>query len=411
MGPLDVPARDAWNADAAAVPWDGARGRGGGVARRWQVSTGVATAGMAMPPLGLYSVSVLAPFLTEQWELSRAALGLLVSVMFGVAAGMSLVTGQVVDVVGERRGLLALATVMVGAMSIASLAQSYLWLVVAVALAGVGQALANPATNLLVAGDVPAERRGMAVGIKQSGVQFAALGSGLFLPAVAAAAGWRAGFGLATLLAVGLLLVVWWLVPRGHSAAGTRWRWARPPAWVIGLMVYSLLMGGSIATVTSYLPLYAVEQLELAGWVGGAALSLFGLAGIVARMWWGRWTDRSPHVRPVLVWLAAGAAVSVMFLLLAAAVSAGLVWLAALGVGATAAAANAIVMVAVLRKGGTGHAAGIVSVGFFAGFVVGPATFGLIADANGYAAAWCLTATGFAAAAALPVLLRRQVAV
>src|SRR5690606_2448458 len=29
--PLDVPARGAWNAEAAAVPWDGARGRGGGV--------------------------------------------------------------------------------------------------------------------------------------------------------------------------------------------------------------------------------------------------------------------------------------------------------------------------------------------------------------------------------------------
>src|SRR5690606_16197434 len=133
------------------------------------------TAGRAMPPLGLYAVSALAPFLTGEWDLSRGAAGLLVSIMFGVAAGTSLVAGQVVDVVGERRGLLCLAAMMAVAMSVASFAQSYHWLVVAVAMSGAALALANPTTNLLVVAEVPAQRRGMAVGIKQSGVQFAAL--------------------------------------------------------------------------------------------------------------------------------------------------------------------------------------------------------------------------------------------
>src|SRR5690606_2092413 len=148
VGLLGVPARERLGRGGGNGSVARPAGRGGGLARRWRVTTGVATAGMAMPPLGLYAVSALAPFLTVEWDLSRAAVGLLVSIMFGVAAGTSLVAGQVVDVVGERRGLLCLAAMLAVAMSVASFAQSYQWLVVAVAMSGAALALANPTTNL-----------------------------------------------------------------------------------------------------------------------------------------------------------------------------------------------------------------------------------------------------------------------
>ncbi len=355
--------------------------------------TVLATAGMTVASLVLYTISALAPFITDEWGLSRAAVGALASIMFGVASVASLMAGPAVDVVGIRRAFFALSGVMVVAMSLAFTAQSYWWLVAAAAVAGLGLALVNPATNQLIAAGVPAQRHGTAIGFKQSGGQFAALGGGLGLPVVAAAAGWRAGFGLAALLTVALLIAVWWLVPGGGVAKGSGLRWQRPEVWLTGLMGYALLLSVSMAAVGTYVPLYAVEDLGLPSWFGGAALAVFGVAGIAGRVWWGRWADRAPRVRGALVGLALVAAVSVLTLLAAAVVSPALVWLA------------------VVRRGGTGYASAMVSIGIFMGFVVGPAGFGLIADAAGYALAWSVVALGAVTSAGLLVLLRRQVTV
>ncbi len=122
---------------------------------RWQVPTGVATAAMATSMVSLYAVSALAPFLVADLGLSRAEVGGLVTVTFAVAAAVSLVAGRLVDSRGARTGLLLLAGVVGTALLAASFAGSYAWLAGALAIAGVAQALANPATNVLVARQVP----------------------------------------------------------------------------------------------------------------------------------------------------------------------------------------------------------------------------------------------------------------
>ena len=86
--------------------------------------TVLATAGMTVASLVLYTISALAPFITDEWGLSRAAVGALASIMFGVASVASLMAGPAVDVVGIRRAFFALSGVMVVAMSLAFTAQS-----------------------------------------------------------------------------------------------------------------------------------------------------------------------------------------------------------------------------------------------------------------------------------------------
>ena len=366
----------------------------------WPAVT-VATAAMATSMIALYAVGGLGPFLVADLGLSRAGLGSLVTATFGVAALSSLVAGHAVDVVGARRGLLVLCAVVGSALIGAGLAGSYGWLVVAVALAGIGQAIANPATNLLVADRVPVPRRGLAIGLKQSGVQLAAVTGGALLPALAGAVGWRGALLWTAVLPVasaGLLLVV---LPSGGQppVTGSWWRWSRPSRWLGRLMGYSLLLGTGLAAVNTYLSLYAVQQLGLGVRPAGLVLAAFGLAGLVARVWWSRWVDRLPDAAQILPWLSAGAVVAVG-VVWAAQFMPALVWLGALGIGATATGANAVSMVAVVRRGGTpGHASGMVSLGFFSGFVVGPAAFGVIADHLGYSVAWLFVVAAFAGSA------------
>jgi MFS family permease len=68
--------------------------------------------------------------------------------------------------------------------------------------------------------------------------------------------------------------------------------------------------------------------------------------------------------------------------------------------------ANAVSMLAVVRRGGpTGHASALVALGFFGGFVVGPTGAGLIADRAGWTATWLAVAVAFVGAAATGTLL------
>ena len=375
--------------------------------RVWPAAT-VGTAAMAASMAVLYAVSGLGPFLVAELGLSRTQLGGLVAVTFAVAAVTSLFAGHLVDLAGPRRGLLALFTVVSVALVAASLADSYAWLVAALAVGGVGQALANPATNLLIVNQVPQRRRGLAIGLKQSGVQLAAVGGGAVLPLVAGVAGWRVALACTVLLPVAsaVLLLVVFAPDVRRPVAGPWWRWPRPSAWLIPLMGYSLLLGTALAAVNTYLPLYAVQQLGFADRSAGLVLVALGLAGLVARVWWTRWADRRRDVTRVLVWLSVAASIAAA-VASAAHLAPPLVWLAAVGVGATATGANALSMLAVVRRAtAAGHASAMVSLGFFGGFVIGPATFGLVADLAGYSAAWGVVTVAFVGSALVAISLK-----
>ena len=81
------------------------------------------------------------------------------------------------------------------------------------AVAGLANAVNQPAINLFMADQVPIDRQGLAFGIKQSAIPGAILVSGLALPAIALPLGWRATFAIC-----GALVLVVALVARSGGA-------------------------------------------------------------------------------------------------------------------------------------------------------------------------------------------------
>ena len=368
-------------------------------------------AGMVVSTFVGYAFGALGPFIRDDLDLSRTALGSLTTVMYFVGAALSPVLGPQVDRFGGRRSLLALFGVGTAGTLVAAAAPGYGGLVAGAALAGVAVALGNIATNQLIARHVHPARQGILTGIKQSGVQAGAFVAGAALPALAEAWGWRQALAASALLAAAGVAGTVLTVPR-HSG-----RFESPldaadvapgplgPA-VNRLTAYSTLMGLGVGAASAYLPLYAVEELGTGRRAAGLAAGFMGLVGVVARVAWGRWHDRTTTpVTRTLLHLAVGSVIAAAMVGAAEAAGVALLWMGAAALGATAVAWNALGMLSIVRAvdaARAGRASGRVLLGFFAGFLAGPVTFGAVVDAtDAYAPGWAGVTTAFLAATAV----------
>ncbi|MFF4605837.1 MFS transporter [Streptomyces sp. NPDC001339] len=369
---------------------------------------------MAFSMMQLFLIGALGPRLIGELGISRTVLGLTTTAGFGAAALLSPVAGRLVDRVGPRRCLVALLLLTGVSLALIGAAPGAAVLLAAVALGGLPQALANPATNKVILATVPAERRGGVTGLKQSGVQFGAFLAGLPLSLLAEGVGWRGAMwtaaGTAALAAVWAALVL----PPDAAAATAPSR--RPDSSSHGatkrLAVFSLLLGCGIASVNTYLALFGSQRLGLSPTTAAALVAVLGVAGIGGRMGWSRAAGRPGRAASLPALLAAGS-VGAALLLAAAVLAHPLAWVAAIAVGSFAVAANAVSMVLVMQHAApdrAGQDSALVSAGFFAGFAVGPPLFGALVSASGYAPGWLLVAAEFmvAAVVAVPLMSRRR---
>ncbi|MFW3386244.1 UNVERIFIED_CONTAM: MFS transporter [Kocuria sp. CPCC 205274] len=397
----------------------------------------VLTATMAVGPLLTHSLSAMSPLVIADLELTEAQFGLLATTTFFVAAVTAVRTGRWADRLAARTLLVVMFGGAALAMLLTAAAPGYAVLLAAMVLSGLGQVMANPATNRLIRLHVPAGRRAGWLGIKQAGVQASQLVAGLTFPALGLLLGWRT----AVLVAVGavLLLLVhgWWTVPDNHpgtpaarpsrtlSASGTttpfRSRTAGPaarppmPGAVRAYAAAAALTGLGAQAANVYLPLYAHRELGLDVVAAGATVSVSALVGIASRVLWARVMDRPGADGFVLLaGMALGAAASAVLLVLAP-LHPGLawaVWPAAVLHGGAALAVSVVVMSAAMRAvpaDRVGASTGVVTMGLYAGFCAGPLVLGGLLQLTGsFAVGWGVVLVCYLACAALAVLVRSR---
>ncbi|WP_329625522.1 MFS transporter [Streptomyces sp. NBC_01255] len=370
---------------------------------------------MAFSMMQLFLIGALGPRLVDDLGVSATVLGLTTTVGFGTAAVLSPVGGRIVDRVGPRRALVTLLAVSAVALGLIGAAPGPALLLAAVALGGLPQALANPATNKAILAAVPASKRGAVTGAKQSGVQLGAFVAGLPLAAAAGLVGWRGAVALAAGAALLAAVWAWRTLPADappapasmpRPDARTSPAPPAPPAssgrHVPWLAAFSLFLGAGIASVNTYLALFGARHLGLGPTVAGALVAVLGVAGIAGRVGWSR--AATPGRAPWFPGLLAGGAVAAAVLLALAVRVELLVWVAAVAVGVFAVSGNAVSMVLVMQRSAPGRAgqdSALVAAGFFAGFAVGPPLFGLLAERGRYGQGWFLVAAEFAVAAAV----------
>jgi predicted MFS family arabinose efflux permease len=363
-----------------------------------------------------YAFGVLGPDLIDEFGITRFQLGLLTAVLFLVGGPLSLVAGPATDRFGARRVMLIAFAIAAATLLGMALSPVYAIMLLAAGLGGLALATGNPVTNKLVAVNLPPGSRGLVMGGKQAGVQVGAFLAGALLAPLAVQVGWRAALGWVALVPVLSFLAALMIVPRDASpattGAGERGAPRSLPGGVRWLAVYAFLMGSGVAAVNAYLPLYLVERGGASQELAGAVVATIGLVGIFSRLAWGWASERMPTFSLPLLLLGGGAVVAIGLVLAIERVGLWVAWPAAILFGATAVTWNAVGNLAVITESGTGlagRASGLLTFGFYIGFVGSPMIFGLLVDATGsYTLAWTLVALGFAATVAVILGWRRS---
>src|SRR5690606_32255719 len=215
-----------------------------------------------------FLVGGLAVQISAELGFDPAGLGLAVATYFAVGALASVPSGWLAERIGPAATAYAGIAVCVATLTGIAFTGSFGGLLTLLAVAGVGNALGQLASNAVLAAHVPLRRQGLSFGLKQSAIPIATLLSGLAVPAVALTLGWRWAFGIAATLAAAATLLVPW---RGHVLRrGTRERAQAASGGLAVVGAAALLAAASANSLGTFLVDSAV--------VGGLAPTAAGLA-------------------------------------------------------------------------------------------------------------------------------------
>ncbi len=373
---------------------------------RWAVLA-VVTLAHALGAFSILSVAPLSPFLLDSFHLSRTQAGLFLPAIYLGGVLMSLPAGWLTDRLGVRLTLVigqGITGVMFG---LAGLGLGFPALLAILFLGGFGWAVLNPATGKAIVEWFAPRERGLAMGVKQTGLTLGGIAAALLLPPLALVTGWRRALEVAasTSLLSAALVGLAYRTPRTQrrETPADRPRLAEI-ATFLGrpglLVVFGCGLALSIAqsSVLAYLVLYAKDALGVSVVGAGRLLALAQAGGTGGRLWWGIVSDWlfGGRRRPGLIITAlVGAAMYAIFA--GGLVSPRLAIPLAVAAGGGAFGWVGLYFALVAEIGGVRYAGSLtgVAVAFaWSGVLVGPPIFGLILDATGsYTLPWLVLST------------------
>ncbi len=384
---------------------------------RWRVLA-LMTAAQAGASVVQQALGSLSPVLVVTFGLSKTQLGVVFTALMGGCAAFTAVAGLLTDRWGERRMVLFAGATMTLALLAAPLFPSYGWLVATMGVFGAGYAASTPAGGRAVLAWFDRDR-GLAMGIRQTGVPLGGTLGALMLPPVAHALGFRGAFVVAAVLVALPTLIAYYGYreardePAGPQSTRTLLRGmrvlARDPRLVAVSLTCMVLVSVQMA-MNAFVTVSAVTEVGTSAALAALAFALGQGMAAVGRLSWGWASDRIFNDRLVplaiicvlaalacatLAWLGRGAVVP-LFL------AAGLL-------GFSGAGWNGLMAAAMAEVGGTERAAsalGLALTAIYGASAVAPFAFGALADHASLRASWLLMA-GLSLLATVPVLRLR----
>jgi fucose permease len=354
------------------------------------------TAVQAMATFSVFALPTLAPKAAATFALAPQDVGYQVSIIYIAATCMSGYAGLLVRRFGA--GLISIAALGLCAIGLLGLSTGHRPIAIAASLLiGAGYGMTNPAASHLLLRYGPTARRNLIFAIKQAGVPIGAMLAAGLLPRFSEAIGWQGALMLSiTLLA---LVAIPLLLRRG--------RWDDDRCSTIALRNgvsggMTLILGHPILRALAFTGFcYAGFQVCLIAFTvtmlatemkwslveAGLIAAVMQAAGMTGRITWSLFADRFRNGLMILVGLGLA---SFAFAVIASRMTAQ--WpdwamiLVLAAFGSCLIGWNGIYMAETARASGTrdvGLATGGVLMFNFAGVIVMPALFGIVANATG----------------------------
>jgi benzoate transport len=151
--------------------------------------------------------------ISDEWGLSGAQLGILLSsALLGMAVG-SMFVSQVADVIGRRTTILACGVVITLGMGLSALATGFEMLLVVRVLTGVAIGTLQACLNVLVSEYSSTRRRATAISLYTAGQPIGGTLGGILAGVLLASFGWRSVFAFGAVATAVLMVVVWRVLP------------------------------------------------------------------------------------------------------------------------------------------------------------------------------------------------------
>lgn len=247
---------------------------------------------------------LLLPYVARELHLTFSQVGLIVAVRQGMSFAVNMPAGLIVDTLGKRRLMMALALVLaVGPYLIVALTTRLPIILLSVGLVGVGVYLWHPSAITSIS-DLYPTRRGFALAIHEVGANLgdtlAPLGMGLLLGFLA----WRQALGLSVIAGLAFALVIVRFVtnasqrkdePRRSISLRAYLEGVRAVASNVSLLILTAVAGVRILTqqgLSTFLPLYLARDLKMPAAMVGAYLAMVQASGMIATPLAGTLSDR-----------------------------------------------------------------------------------------------------------------------
>ncbi len=172
---------------------------------------------LALDGFDVLAISFAAPGIAEEWGISRAALGIVLSMeLAGMALG-SVLIGGLADRFGRRPLILACLILMTVGMLLAGLSSSSVSLSIIRFATGLGIGGMLASVNAIAAEYANARWRSTCVSLMAAGYPLGAIVGGAISSVLLAHYDWRAVFELGALITALMIPLVWYLLPESVS--------------------------------------------------------------------------------------------------------------------------------------------------------------------------------------------------
>jgi len=374
---------------------------------------------MVAASLFVVSTGALTPALQSSFSIPQSQIGLILSIQMIGSMLATALAGALTDRFGDRAIVLWTGWIMGIALICASLIHNFAWLLLWLAIYGIGYAAVTPAGSHAIVFFFKREDRGFAMGVRQCGVPLAGVIGSAILPGVALHFGYRWSLIAAGVITIAACSAASLLYRQPVELQGERisvramlaemLRVSRDVRLVLLTLTSMVLICGQMV-LFAFLTLTVVHQAGLTIPIAVGIFTLSQAAAIVGRMTWGRVSDsifRGSRALPLAVVCVIAAALALGMSAITG--QTPLWWVALLGasLGFVAEGWFGVGAIAFAEIGGEENAGSALGVAltwiFFAAFVA-PTVFGALIDSHGYPFAWRALAL-LSVAGVVPALL------